>query len=471
MLDFTSIGYLAFLLVGAAAFHFCPVRFRPPYLLVISYVFYLTYNPGASLLLAAATVFAWGAGLILERRRGRGASVVLVAAIAILVLISIIAFYKIAAVVSGIAAPLGISYYTFKLISYVVEIYWERIPAEGDLIVFGAYVSFFPQLVAGPIQRPGDFLRQNPPLTQDFRDGVLRIATGLFKKLVVADGLGLAVSAVYASAAANLSRPNVWLAFCAFPMQLYADFSGLTDIAIGSGLLFGIRGPENFNRPFSATSISDYWRRWHMSLTTWLTDYVFTPLRMATRSLGQLGLVVSITVNMVLIGLWHGLSWTYVIFGLLNSAYMIVDALSSQARRKFFKRRPSWNEAANWAGWLLTLSLVAVAAVFFRARSVASAFSVLQRLGGDLGTLPSDSAEFFQAPGNNPFVVGLAGYLLMDLGDRFKLASRIVQTVQAMPRWIRLASYSAATVVLAIGLMLLAARASGPRSPFLYEQF
>src|SRR6202035_465278 len=114
----------------------------------------------------------------------------------------------------------------------------------------------------------------------------------------------------------------LWIAFYLFPLQLYADFSGLTDIAIGTGRLFGINGPENFNRPFTATSISDYWRRWHMSLTTWLADYVFMPLRMAARGAGSLGLVFSITVNMVAIGLWHGLTTSYLAFGVVHSAYL-----------------------------------------------------------------------------------------------------------------------------------------------------
>ena len=146
------------------------------------------------------------------------------------------------------------------------------------------------------------------------------------------------------------------------------DFSGLTDIALGVGLLFGIAGPDNFNRPYTASNISDFWRRWHMSLTNWLADYVFLPLRMATREAGKVGLSFSIAVNMVMIGLWHGLTGGYLVFGLLNAAYLIVDALTGRWRLRLFKRHPEWDQAAAWLGWLLMFHLILIADVFAQRR-------------------------------------------------------------------------------------------------------
>ena len=458
MLDFTSISFLAFLLVTASLFRLCPVRLRPLYLLVISYAFYLTYNPSAALLLAAATGVTWAAGLLLERKDRTG---ILLGASAMVLLIGVIAFYKVGALTSGIVAPLGVSYYTFKLISYLAEIYLDRATAQRNLVLFASFAAFFPFMVAGPIQRPADFLEQNPPASQYIAEGIFRIAAGLFKKLVIADGLGLAIQSLHPN-----EPVNAWVTLCVFPMQLYSDFSGLTDIALGSGMLFGIRGPENFNRPFSATNIGDFWRRWHMSLTTWLTDYVFTPLRMETRSLGQFGLILSITINMVLIGIWHGISWTFLVFGLLNSLFLIVDSLSSQARRKFFKRNPAWNTPANWGGWILTVFLFAVALVFFHARSVQQGVSVLQRLGADLSRLPSAVVNLLE---NRMIVTALASYLVMDLAGRLDFGSWLLKP--ALPRRASLALYSAVAVMLVVGLLLLSARSTGPHNAFLYQQF
>src|SRR5262249_55675596 len=159
---------------------------------------------------------------------------------------------------------LGISYYTFKLISYVLEVHWGKMDACRRVADFAGYVAFFPQIVAGPIQRPADYLGQLPAVPSRVSEALSRIAWGCIKKLIIADNLAPAVGYVY-SHVTGLEGAPLWLGFYLFPLQLYADFSGLTDIAIGAGKLFGITGPENFNRPFTATSISDYWRRWHMS--------------------------------------------------------------------------------------------------------------------------------------------------------------------------------------------------------------
>jgi alginate O-acetyltransferase complex protein AlgI len=277
--------------------------------------------------------------------------------------------------------PLGISYYTFKLISYVVDVYWEKVPAERDFVAFATYVAFFPQIVAGPIQRSGDFLEQvrNPsPSREMLTSGLRRLLLGCFKKTVIADNLALLINLAYPDS--GPSHISTLAAFYLFPLQLYADFSALTDIAIGTARLFGIQSPENFNEPFLASSISQYWRGWHMTLTTWLTDYVFLPLRMATRRAGNWGLAFSLMVNMLLIGLWHGFSWTFAVFGLLHGSFLVADALTARSRAKFFKVHRRWDRAAVWIGRALTFHMVALAMVFFRAESLSQAFDVISRL-------------------------------------------------------------------------------------------
>jgi alginate O-acetyltransferase complex protein AlgI len=292
---------------------------------------------------------------------------------------------------------------------------------------------------------------------------VARIGWGLAKKLIVADNLGAAVDYVYGRTSSLHGAP-LWVGFYLFPLQLYADFSGLTDIALGTGQLFGIIGPENFNRPFTATSISDYWRRWHMSLTNWLGDYVFTPLRMATRNAGNLGLVFSTSVNMIAIGLWHGLTGGYLVFGLLHSAFLCGDILTSRRRSKFFKKNPEWNRAASLLGWVLTFHMVALALVYFRAVRVSDANWLLANLwsGSTVGWVDS--------MGGRALVRGLVGYAVLELCERYRPDQWWAEARVAAPRWMRWSVASAGVVagVAGIGLLL---SASGKHVRFLYEIF
>jgi alginate O-acetyltransferase complex protein AlgI len=399
--NFLSVQFALFLAIVVPAYYLCPSRRRPLFLLLASYAFYILSSPLAAIGIFVATAFAFWMGGVIEARqnqsaRGTGRAAM---ALAVTLLVFYLSFYKTLAPLAnalgaesasggwvGILArnavlPLGISYYTFKLISYLVDVYWNKIPAERSFIAFAAYAAFFPQIVAGPIQRSGDFLNQIhmlSPSTEMFKSGLRRVLIGCFKKAVVADNLGHLMDTAYAAPGAPHS--STLLAFYVFPLQLYADFSALTDIAVGTARLFGIQSPENFQEPFLATSISQYWRRWHMSLTTWLTDYVFLPLRMATRNAGNWGLAFSLMVNMVLIGLWHSLSWTFFIFGVLHGFFLIVDALTSKRRSKFFKTHTAWDCAASCAGPVFTFHLVALAMVFVRAASLEQAWDVLSRL-------------------------------------------------------------------------------------------
>jgi D-alanyl-lipoteichoic acid acyltransferase DltB (MBOAT superfamily) len=297
-----------------------------------------------------------------------------------------------------------------------------------------------------------------------------RLAWGLTKKLLIADNLAPAVNYVYAHVPSLQGLP-LWIGFYLFPLQLYADFSGLTDIAIGAGRLFGINGPENFNRPWTASSISDFWRRWHMSLTNWLGDYVFLPLRMATRAAGNLGLAFSITVNMVAIGLWHGLTGGYLLFGLLHSVYLIADTSTTRRRSRFFKRRPDWNAAGNFLGCLLTFHLVAVALVFFRAPRVSGAFHLLGHLWtGWAGSTALLESILAQISARN-LAIGLAGYAVLEWGERCRPDLWVRNLRDSAPRWLRWSFYSAAALVLAFGLCLLLVHTREARSPFIYEIF
>jgi alginate O-acetyltransferase complex protein AlgI len=467
-MSYTSFEFLGFLAAAVCLYHLCPLRWRPALLLVLSYTFYLTWVPKAALLLAALSVLTFFAA------RSSGAGGRLTPALIIL-LVACLAAFKIALLfpargIAGLVMPLGISYYTFKLISYVLDVHWGKIVPEQSLIRFAAYVSFFPQIVAGPIQRPGDFFSQLPSFRFSLWDALPRIAWGFTKKLLIADNLAPTVNYVYAHVSSLQGAPLL-MGFYLYPLQLYADFSGLTDMAIGVGRLFAINGPENFERPFTATTISGYWRRWHMSLTSWFVDYVFTPLRMATRTVGNLGLAFSITVNMVLIGMWHGLARGFVIFGLIHSCYITMEAITARWRNRFFKRHQKWNTAGNLLGCYLTFHLVAFALVFFRSPHVSDAVWLLEHLTTGWAKVNFFPASMQMQVSLRNLAVGLMGYAVLELGERLRPDLLVRNMRGSAPRWMRWSFYFAATVVVAFGLSLLVLHAGQARSQFIYEIF
>ena len=225
----------------------------------------------------------------------------------------------------NIIIPLGVSYFTFKLISYVIDIYNEEIEPCKDIVVFADFVAFFPTIMAGPIDRPKAFisqLQENRKFDRGMAvDGCRQILWGLFKKIVIADNCTIAMNEVFGSSNIPASLYLVGALLAIF--QLYADFSGYSDMAIGLGKLLGVKVAVNFKYPFFATNIADFWRRWHISLTKWMTDYVFTPLSFSMRKWGKAGLIVAIIVNMLLVGMWHGANWTYAVFGLFHGLLFI----------------------------------------------------------------------------------------------------------------------------------------------------
>jgi D-alanyl-lipoteichoic acid acyltransferase DltB (MBOAT superfamily) len=392
---------------------------------------------------------------------------------AIVLLVSYLFFFKIAAVApmgrfSRITLPLGVSYYTFKLLSYVLDVYWGALEPAGDLISFAAAIAFFPQIVAGPIHRPGDFLKQLPPSRTSLSRGTMRLVWGLAKKVWVADKLAPAVGYVFAHVR-GLHGVGLLAGIYLLPLQMYADFSALTDIANGMGLLFGIEGPENFNRPFTAQSPSGFWRCWHMSLTHWLADYVFMPLRMATRALGNAGLAFSITINMMAIALWHGLTLGFVIFGLANAAYLVVDTLTVRHRARFYKAYPKLEPWGSRGGWLLTFHLIATAMVLFKCHTLSDAGWLLAHAW--TGFTGLGFREFVSAVDARSLRFGLLGYGLLEIAERFRPDQWWAQTEPRVPLWVQQSVRAAVLLVAAIALFVLTVQAGGHQTPFLYQVF
>ena len=279
----------------------------------------------------------------------------------------------------NIVVPLGISFFTFKTVSYLLDIEKGKINATKDWIVFLTYVSFFPTLLAGPIDKARDFIPQlEKKRVFDYEQAVIglkQILWGLFKKVVIADSCAEYTNIIF-DHSQNYNGSTLFIGAFFYAIQMYADFSGYSDMAIGVSRLLGFKISKNFDFPFFSQNIAEYWRKWHISLTIWLTEYVFTPLSIAFRNLGNLGLILAIVINFVICGIWHGANWTYVLFGFLHGCYFIPLILKGtmNKKRKIAKDSifPSLIEFFNITK---TFLLVTLTFVVFRARDIHHALS------------------------------------------------------------------------------------------------
>ena len=300
--------------------------------------------------------------------------------------------------------PLGLSFHTFQSLSYVVEVYRGKFKAERHLGVYALYVMFFPQLVAGPIERPQHLLTQLknlaiPYSSRNVYEGVRLLTWGFFKKLVIADQVGQSVDFVWNNYA-HLPGPSIAYAMVLFSFQLYADFSGYSDIARGSAKALGIDVVRNFEQPYFSGSIAEFWRRWHISLSSWFRDYFFTPLVYQWRRL-PFGLYAAIICTFLVTGLWHGAAWTFVIMGFLYGLYIVVGLMTRSLRARFVEvvglaHTPKLHKLLQI---IFTFSLVTFSWVFFRAPTLTDATAFLSRLFTGWNMPMSQYADaYFQHP-------------------------------------------------------------------------
>ncbi|MEN9417008.1 MAG: hypothetical protein RI988_628 [Pseudomonadota bacterium] len=398
---FNSLEFLIFFPVVATLYFLLPQRARVPHLLVASCIFYMAFVPAYILILAVTIVVDYAAGLWIRRLQGRARRWVLIASIVLTCLV--LASFKYlqfildnAVLAAGwfgwrlsgpsidILLPVGLSFHTFQSLAYVIEVYRGRHPPERDFLVYATYVMFFPQLVAGPIERPQNLLPQFRAhhVYEHARvaSGLRRMAWGFFKKLVIADRLALYVNDVYADPQAH-SGPQLALATVFFAFQIYCDFSGYSDIAIGSARVLGFRLMENFDRPYASRSIAEFWTRWHISLSHWFRDYVYIPLG-GNRG-GAWRHARNLMLTFALSGLWHGAAWTYVAWGVLNGAYLVAGQVLRRARM------PPPPPALAVA---LTFALTCLAWIPFRAASMEDAWHILTHLHTGWGAVLDPTA-------------------------------------------------------------------------------
>ncbi|MDB7926925.1 MBOAT family O-acyltransferase [Flavonifractor plautii] len=391
---FSSVPFLYYFLPLVLAVYFLtPARFRNAVLLLASLIFYAWGEPKYVLLMLASILSGYGFGLLQERYRGqKGAK--LVCGLSVAVSLSFLLYFKYAdfflenfnaatglgVPLLRIALPIGISFYTFQIISYTVDVYRGE-PAQKNLIHLAAYVAMFPQLIAGPIVRYSDIAQQlehRSHSTALAAEGVRRFLIGLGKKILIANQLGELCSVFRASD--EKSVLFYWLYAVAFALHIYFDFSGYSDMAIGLGKVFGFHFLENFNYPYISASITEFWRRWHMSLGTWFRDYVYIPL--GGNRVGRARQLLNILVVWMLTGFWHGAAWNFVVWGLMFAVLLIMEKL--WLLKPLSKCRP--------LAHLYVVFFVVISFVIFNAENMGQALSDIGGLFG-AGGIPLVSAE------------------------------------------------------------------------------
>jgi alginate O-acetyltransferase complex protein AlgI len=474
---FNSLLYLVFLAVAVIGSWLLVRRqaLRLAFLLVASCLFYMAWNPVFILLILGSTCWDFTVARLIERTpdvQKVQRRLLLLASVGMN--LTLLCYFKYlnfflqsfdasmralgwdpAIPVFAIVLPVGISFYTFQTMSYCIDVYRREIPAEKNLLRFALFSTFFPQLVAGPIVRAQVFLPQlhrMPTLSQeDVGEGLFRIARGLAKKVVIADYLAVNLVDRVFSQPHVYSSAEVLVGLYAYTLQIYCDFSGYTDVAIGSARLLGYRLPENFMRPYRARTVAEFWRRWHMTLSSWLRHYVFFPLGGSKGPLWKAQRNTFIT--LVLIGLWHGANWTFVLYGMLHAFAIMLNRLQNRSRPKGFTH----DGAAWWQnGWkiALTFHFVVLARILFRAPSVAAA--------GDVGRALMTADWGLSRVDKGTWAILVLGYALHwsppDLIDRVR------RQFVGMPAY----AQGLALATLAVGM---AAVAETDVVPFIYFQF
>ena len=488
---FNSFEFLVFFPLVSIVYFVLAPRWRWLWVLGASCYFYMAFQPIYILILAGTITIDYFAGLFIAQSEGRRRKLYLIASI--VANVGVLAFFKYFNFLNDnirdllaaggthwpvshldILLPIGLSFHTFQSLSYTIEVYRGRQTVERSFGIFALYVMFYPQLVAGPIERPQNLLRQfHTAIPFDHhrvRSGLVLMGWGFFKKVVIADRLAPFVNAVYDS-------PTGWpgisllVATVFFAFQIYCDFSGYSDIALGSAQVMGFKLMKNFDAPYLSSSVGDFWRRWHISLSTWFRDYVYIP--MGGSQSPRLQRYFNLLVTFLLSGLWHGASWTYVIWGGLNGLYLVIEQALGWAPSSHKDRQAApWGVGRRFVGWAITFSAISLSWIFFRARTLSDAIYVVGHLGDGLGSvlfhltdfpylrfyvmMRQSKVEFFLA-------VALIGFLLTTEAWNRRVSLREVLERRSAPiRWV--AYYALLMAVVFLG-------AFNSVQQFIYFQF
>jgi alginate O-acetyltransferase complex protein AlgI len=482
---FTSFSFILFLAVTLAGFLLLPGRVRWPWMLGASAVFYASFGIGNLVFLVAITAIAWAMGLWIAAAATPTARKLALASglAAILGALFALKFFDFLAGELerlsdgaadlprlGITAPVGFSFYAFMAAAYLIDVYRGVCGAERHAGRFALYLSWFPKILAGPIERAQPFLSQIPEQLRFDSvlalSGLQLIVWGLFKKVVIADNLAPVVDNAF-RIAAYASPMELLIAVYFFAFQIYCDFSGYSDIAIGTSLLFGIRLMENFRRPYLAVSASEFWSsRWHISLGHWFRDYFYIPL--GGSQSGQVRRYINVMAVFIVSGLWHsglgyGVGWTFLIWGALNGAYV----WAGLAARGFWRQVATIVPGVGASGSLriirilLTFHLILISWIFFRADSISQATTVISKIWTALPNLPALATRY---PFTADHALGAALIAVMIIADVLDERRPILERLAAAPLVLRWSAYYA-------GIFALVILGRWQADQFIYMQF
>lgn len=488
---FNSLEFLIFFPIVVLVYFLIPQKVRYLWLLAASYYFYMCWNAEYALLIATSTVITWISGILISRVKTPVARKLTVAASFVLNL-SILFYFKyfyftmdninLVRQMLGMPAlmprfdvilPVGISFYTFQALSYTMDVYRNEVPPEKNFFRYALFVSFFPQLVAGPIERSKNLLSQvNSEHRFDYlrvRSGLLTMLWGFFLKLVIADRAAILVNTVYC-AAENYSGILLLLATFAFAAQIYCDFASYSIIAKGAAKVMGFDLMDNFRQPYLSTSIAEFWRRWHISLSSWFKDYLYIPL--GGNRKGLVRKYFNLMIVFLVSGLWHGASWNFVIWGAIHGIYQVVGALTL-ALRKFvcavwgIDRKTAQYK---WFQRIITFILVSFGWIFFRSDSLSASVLIVKKIFTQLApwTLYGGGLFSMGLDGANAMVLILALLVLLWVSLKENSGVRVFDMIEKSHIIVRWTAYFALLfAVLIFGIY-------GPgfeASQFIYFQF
>lgn len=494
-MSFTSLEYFVFLPAVLFLYHLTKGKTGWAGMLLVSYGFYA--SAGASYLLVAlagVTVLTYGCGLLMGRavsERGKGALLAggVLANVAVLIGMKYLTFFAeslsylapLLPMLRGIPAPpllvsVGVSFFVFQAIGYLVDIYLEVGEPEGHLGLFALSLAFFPKLLQGPIERCGDLVAQfREPYRFDYgsiRSGMILFLFGMFKKVVIADRLALFVDAAYGNPRAYSGVTLIFATFF-YAFQIYLDFSGYTDMALGAARMFNIRLSANFNSPYLATSVGKFWRRWHMTFSRWILSYLFKPLQMRWRNWGNRGTALALLMTFLVSGLWHGAAWGFLVWGSLHGIYLACSVFWKPYQKKIY-RRFSLEKSLVLQLWQVstTFVLICFAWIFFRTATLENGWYVATHLL----TLPKTPAVSLLDFVERNLLMGqsiwdfycalflLAGLALTCYLSRRAGAGDFAAAVGKLPTGLRWASYYALCFGIVFGGMF-------DNGTFIYFQF
>ena len=467
---FNSFEFWIFFAVVVIGFYSLPYRAGKVLLLAASYFFYMWWNPRFIALILASTVADYFLGILLETAADKTRKPLLI--VSLVVNLGFLGFFKyynffvssLAALLGlpadslalNIILPVGISFYTFGSLSYTIDVYRRKTTAIRNFIDYAFFIAFFPHLIAGPILRARQFLPQiqqwRAPSAATLNRGIALILTGLIKKMVFADRFAIVSDAYFNNIAAHRGWLAAWSGALAFAMQLYFDFSGYTDIARGCAKVFGFEFPINFERPYLAANVVQFWQRWHITLSSWVRDYLFLPLTRGTRS--RIKVYFAIMLTMLLLGLWHGASWNFVIWGVYFGIFVVLYRVFQQKLTGSTFGRALEARAFHPLKVMITFLLLIAAAAFFRPRNL-----------HDIGVVWSAYFDWQHAAGSSVLTTGtialfFVSFVLAVLEERRGYLRRLALA----PAYVQVPAFACVFLVLELFSVT-------EKIPFIYFQF